>query len=77
MFLPCVIFINNVTIRCVCVARLAQNMDVFGFEISEEDMAAMDALNEDKRIGVPEIEVEGKMVPRDASHPHYPFNIPF
>ena len=52
-------------------------MDVFGFEISDEDMTAMDAFNEDRRIGVPEIEVEGKMVPRDASHPHYPFNIPF
>jgi len=63
--------------KSVTPSRLAQNMDVFGFEISEEDMAAMDALNEDKRIGVPEIEVEGKMVPRDASHPHYPFNIPF
>ena len=52
-------------------------MDVFGFEISDEDMTAMDAFNEDRRIGVPEIEVEGKMVPRDAPHPHYPFNIPF
>jgi len=63
--------------KSVTPARLAQNMDVFDFEISENDMDAMNALNSDKRIGVPEVEVEGKMVPRDAGHPHYPFNIPY
>jgi len=63
--------------KSVTPARLAQNIDVFDFEITEEDMLAIDAVNEDKRIGVPEVEVDGKMVPRDAQHPHYPFNIPY
>lgn len=29
------------------------------------------------RACLPTIEVDGKQVPRDAGHPHYPFNIPY
>jgi len=63
--------------KSVTPARLAQNIDVFDFKIEDADMLEIDAINEDKRIGVPEVEVQGKMVPRDAKHPYYPFNIPF
>ncbi len=31
--------------------RIAANMDIFDFELSAEDMAAIDALNEDRRVG--------------------------
>ena len=29
------------------------------------------------RACLPMIEVDGKLTPRDAGHPHYPFNIPY
>ncbi|WP_210508262.1 aldo/keto reductase [Naasia sp. SYSU D00057] len=31
--------------------RMAQNLDLTGFELSDEEMAAIDALNEDRRVG--------------------------
>ena len=31
--------------------RMAQNFDLTGFELSDEEMAAIDALNEDRRVG--------------------------
>ena len=31
--------------------RIAANIDIFDFELSDEDMAAIDALNEDRRVG--------------------------
>jgi diketogulonate reductase-like aldo/keto reductase len=32
-------------------ARIAENADLFDFELSADDMAAIDALNEDRRVG--------------------------
>jgi len=32
-------------------ARMAQNFDVFGFELSDDEMAAIDALDENRRVG--------------------------
>ncbi|PSN30150.1 1,5-anhydro-D-fructose reductase [Blattella germanica] len=48
--------------------RLAENIDVFNFELKSEDVAVMDSLNRDKRI-CDFIEVK--------NHKHYPFNIEF
>jgi len=51
-----------------------------GFTLDAEDMAALIALNKPDGSGrycVPCIEVEGKLVHRDAKHPHYPFNEPW
>ena len=31
--------------------RMAQNFDVFGFELSSEELVAIDALNRDQRVG--------------------------
>jgi 2,5-diketo-D-gluconate reductase A len=31
--------------------RMAQNFDLFGFELSAEEMAAIDALDENRRVG--------------------------
>ena len=31
--------------------RMAQNVDITGFELNDDEMAALDALNEDRRVG--------------------------
>ncbi|RKR74930.1 aldo/keto reductase [Frondihabitans australicus] len=37
--------------------RMAQNLDVFGFELSADEMAAIDALDENRRVGGNPLEV--------------------
>mmetsp|Transcript_23349 Transcript_23349/g.69945 ORF Transcript_23349/g.69945 Transcript_23349/m.69945 type:complete len:323 (+) Transcript_23349:105-1073(+) len=56
--------------KSVTPARVAQNRDV-DFELSAEDVAKIDALNQDLRIGFGGPLVDGR--PRDAAHPKYPF----
>ncbi|KAJ6643779.1 Aldo-keto reductase family 1 member A1-A [Pseudolycoriella hygida] len=49
-------------------SRIESNFDVFGFELTEEDVTTIDGFD-----------CNGRLVPllRDASHPYYPFSIPF
>ncbi|MER8258604.1 aldo/keto reductase [Streptomyces albidoflavus] len=44
--------LGNVAIpKSVTPSRVVENIDIFSFELDEEDMAAIRALNEDRRLG--------------------------
>lgn len=49
-------------------SRIVGNFDVFGFELTEEDIKTIDGFD-----------CNGRLLPllRDAEHPNYPFKIPF
>ena len=40
-------------------------------------MKTLESMDNDGRVCLPKIEVNGQLVPRDADHPYYPFNIPY
>ncbi|MEU0228909.1 aldo/keto reductase [Streptomyces sp. NPDC006284] len=42
---------NVVIPKSVTPSRIAENIDVFGFALDDEDLAAISALNEDRRLG--------------------------
>ncbi|XP_018525310.1 aldo-keto reductase family 1 member A1-B isoform X2 [Lates calcarifer] len=63
--------------KSVTESRIKENIQVFDFTLEAEEMKSITALNKGWRYIVPMIEVEGKRVPRDAGHPHYPFNDPY
>ncbi|XP_048457809.1 aldo-keto reductase family 1 member A1-B isoform X2 [Rhincodon typus] len=63
--------------KSVNPARIAQNLQVFDFTLTEDDMKRIGTLNRNWRYIVPKIKVDNEFVPRDAQHPHYPFNDPY
>ncbi|XP_008263557.2 aldo-keto reductase family 1 member A1 [Oryctolagus cuniculus] len=63
--------------KSVTPSRILQNIQVFDFTFSPEEMKQLDALNRNWRYIVPMIVVNGKKVSRDAGHPLYPFNDPY
>ncbi|XP_048395965.2 aldo-keto reductase family 1 member A1-B isoform X1 [Stegostoma tigrinum] len=63
--------------KSVNPARIAQNLQVFDFTLTEDDMKRIGSLNKNWRYIVPKIKVDNEFVPRDAQHPHYPFNDPY
>uniref|UniRef100_A0A8D1P817 Aldo-keto reductase family 1 member A1 n=1 Tax=Sus scrofa TaxID=9823 RepID=A0A8D1P817_PIG len=63
--------------KSVTPSRILQNIQVFDFTFSPEEMKQLDALNKNLRFIVPMLTVDGKRVPRDAGHPLYPFNDPY
>ncbi|XP_003386238.2 PREDICTED: alcohol dehydrogenase [NADP(+)]-like [Amphimedon queenslandica] len=63
--------------KSVTPERIRSNFDVFDFKLTQEEMQTLLGLETNWRACLPTIEVDGKQVPRDAGHPHYPFNIPY
>ncbi|MBN3302207.1 aldo-keto reductase family 1 member A1-B [Amia ocellicauda] len=63
--------------KSVTESRIKENIQVFDFTLEAEEMKAVTELNKGWRYIVPTITVDGKSVPRDAGHPHYPFNDPY
>ncbi|MDT0613170.1 aldo/keto reductase [Streptomyces lancefieldiae] len=53
--------IGNVVIpKSVTPSRIKENIDVFGFALDTEDLAAISALNEDRRLGPDPAELNGE-----------------
>ncbi|XP_063153900.1 aldo-keto reductase family 1 member A1 isoform X1 [Candoia aspera] len=63
--------------KSVTPARILQNLQVFDFSLTVEEMRFIESLNKNWRYIVPMLTVGDKMVPRDAGHPLYPFNEPY
>ncbi|KAM9000718.1 aldo-keto reductase family 1 member A1 isoform X2 [Sarcophilus harrisii] len=63
--------------KSITPSRILQNIQVFDFALTPEEMKQMGALNKNWRYIVPMITMGEKRVPRDAGHPLYPFNEPF
>ncbi|XP_025086951.1 aldose reductase-like [Pomacea canaliculata] len=57
-----------VCVKSVNPERIRSNIDVFDFELSEEEMASIKGLNRNFRLYLQDICIE---------HPEYPFNAPF
>ncbi|XP_069007089.1 aldo-keto reductase family 1 member A1-B isoform X1 [Embiotoca jacksoni] len=63
--------------KSVTESRIRENLQVFDFSLEAEEMKSITALNRGWRYIVPMMDVGGERVPRDAGHPHYPFNDPY
>ncbi|XP_063283767.1 aldo-keto reductase family 1 member A1 isoform X1 [Pelobates fuscus] len=63
--------------KSVTPSRISQNLQVFDFCLTEEEMKEIGGLNKGWRYIIPLITVNGKSVARDAGHPFYPFNDPY
>lgn len=61
--------------KSVTPSRIKENFDVFDFELSAEDMAAISAFDKNVRLVIPKI--PGTQLHRDKDAPYYPFNIEF
>ncbi|XP_060686469.1 aldo-keto reductase family 1 member A1-B isoform X1 [Hemiscyllium ocellatum] len=63
--------------KSVNPARIAQNLQVFDFTLTEDEMKRIGTLNRNWRYIVPKIKIDNEFVHRDAQHPYYPFNDPY
>uniref|UniRef100_A0A667YPC1 alcohol dehydrogenase (NADP(+)) n=1 Tax=Myripristis murdjan TaxID=586833 RepID=A0A667YPC1_9TELE len=63
--------------KSVTPSRIQQNLQVFDFSLSEDDMKQIESINRNERFIVPAVERDGKRVWRDAQHPHFPFHDPY
>jgi len=68
---------NTVVPKSVTPSRIVENADLFDFELSEDDMKVVESFHRNWRACLPKVTVDGKDVPRDESHPFYPFGLPY
>ncbi|KAK6494842.1 aldo-keto reductase family 1 member A1-A-like [Huso huso] len=55
-------------------SRIKENIQVFDFTLSEEDVKLIESFNRNERLIVPTIEKDGQTIWRDGGHPHFPFH---
>lgn len=60
--------------KSVTASRIKQNLEVFDFTLTEEDMGQIESFNRNERLIIPTIEKDGKRIWRDAIHRHFPFH---
>ncbi|XP_029999868.1 aldo-keto reductase family 1 member A1-A isoform X2 [Sphaeramia orbicularis] len=60
--------------KSVTPSRIQQNLQVFDFSLSDNDMILIESFNRNERFIVPAVERDGKKVWRDAEHPYFPFH---
>jgi len=64
--------------KSVSPERIKQNMQLFDFKLTKEDVDIIRSFNRNYRGGVPSVKNErGEVVPRDGAHPEFPFHEPF
>ncbi|XP_008417016.1 aldo-keto reductase family 1 member A1-A isoform X2 [Poecilia reticulata] len=63
--------------KSVTASRIQENLRVFDFSLSPEDMRLIDSFNRNTRFIIPTVEKDGKKVWRDGKHPHFPFHDPY
>jgi alcohol dehydrogenase (NADP+) len=65
---------NTVIPMSVKPEEIRENIDVFDFELSKDDIATLESFNCNWRACIPRNVVNGKEVYRDKGHPNYPFD---
>jgi diketogulonate reductase-like aldo/keto reductase len=63
--------------KSVSPARIAQNLDICDFQLTQEDLDKIATINRNWRCNEPVIKIGDEFKPRDAAHKDYPFNEPF
>ncbi|XP_053726922.1 aldo-keto reductase family 1 member A1-A [Synchiropus splendidus] len=63
--------------KSVTASRIQQNLQLFDFSLSNQDMKLIDSIDQNHRFIVPTIQRGGETVWRDAEHPHFPFHDPY
>ncbi|XP_056312961.1 aldo-keto reductase family 1 member A1-A [Danio aesculapii] len=63
--------------KSVTPSRIKQNIEVFDFKLSDEDMRLLESFNRNERFIIPTVIKDGQKIWRDAKHPHFPFNEPY
>ncbi|XP_014847747.1 PREDICTED: alcohol dehydrogenase [NADP(+)] A-like isoform X2 [Poecilia mexicana] len=63
--------------KSVTASRIQENLRVFDFSLSPEDIRLIDSFNRNTRFIIPTVEKDGKKVWRDGEHPHFPFHDPY
>jgi len=61
--------------KSVTPSRIEQNFNVFDFSLTEKEMQLIKSYNRNWHFCVPQITVNGKLIPRDLKHPLFPFGI--